>query len=61
MYNHEVKAHIHSKGGKTEPVTIEEITGHCTYIVRTQDGVRCTAIYNVFVNCYYADDLYGKV
>ena len=30
-----------------------------SYIVRTPAGVKCTAIYNVFTGCYFADDVYG--
>lgn len=35
--------------------------GVTTYIVRTQDGVECTAIYNPFTNAFYADDVYGVI
>lgn len=35
--------------------------GVTTYIVRTQDGIECTAIYNVFTNSFYADDVYGAI
>lgn len=31
------------------------------YIVRTSDGIVCTAIYNVFSDAYYADDVYGII
>ena len=30
-----------------------------SYIVRTPAGVKCTAIFNVFTGCYFADDVYG--
>lgn len=35
--------------------------GVTTYIVRTQDGIECTAIYNAFTNSFYADDVYGVI
>lgn len=35
--------------------------GVTTYIVKTQDGITCTAIYNIFSNSYYADDIYGII
>lgn len=35
--------------------------GVTTYIVKTQDGITCTAIYNIFSNSYYADDIYGVI
>ena len=28
-------------------------------IVRTPAGVKCTAIFNIFTGCYFADDVYG--
>ena len=30
-----------------------------SYIVRTPAGVKCTAIFNIFTGCYFADDVYG--
>ena len=35
--------------------------GVTTYLVRTQDGIECTAVYNIFTNSFYADDVYGIV
>lgn len=35
--------------------------GVTTYIVRTQDGIVCTAIFNIFTGTYYADDIYGVI
>lgn len=35
--------------------------GVTTYIVRTQDGIECTAIYNIFTGAFYADDVYGVI
>ena len=35
--------------------------GVTTYIVRTQDGIECSAIYNIFTGVFYADDVYGVI
>ena len=35
--------------------------GVTAYIVRTQDGIVCTAIFNIFTGTYYADDIYGVI
>lgn len=35
--------------------------GTMTYIVQTQDGIYCTAIFNPFTCVYYADDVYGAI
>lgn len=35
--------------------------GVTTYIVRTQDGIVCSAIFNIFTGTYYADDIYGVI
>ena len=64
-----VMAYLHSKkvdenrGEKEEVEIIGQNTenGVTTYIVKTQAGVKCTAIFNPFVCAYYADDLYGKL
>ena len=32
-----------------------------SYIVRTPTGVKCTAIFNIFTGCYFADDVYGVI
>ena len=57
---HKVKAHIHSLGGVMAEVVILDDLGHCKYIV-VYDGVKCSAIFNGFVQEYYADDLYGVI
>lgn len=59
-----VLAKIHSKNGTEEEVTIYDkktVNGCTTYFVETKDGIKCTAIYNPFCGCYYADDLYGVI
>lgn len=58
-----VIAMVHSKGTQEEVELLERRDfpngGH--YLVQTNDGVKCTAIFNPFVGLYYADDLYGIV
>ena len=65
-----VLAYLHSKKinetqGEREEVELLETRGEygmaTTYIVRTQAGVKCTAIYNPFAGSYYADDKYGVI
>lgn len=51
---------IHSKNAKGEIEVLRKV-GDNDYIVRTEDGVECHAIYNFFVGLYYADDLYAVV
>lgn len=31
------------------------------YYIADYKGVKCTAIFNVFNCCYYADDVYGRI
>lgn len=59
-----VLARIHSKNGKEELVAVYDkktVDGCTTYFVETKDGMKCTAIYNPFVGCYFADDIYGII
>ena len=58
--NIKVRALVHSSNTVKE-VTLIEKTDDNKYIVRTDSGVLCTAIFNPFTNLYYADDLYGKL
>lgn len=60
MMNIKVRARVHSTNTVKE-VTLIEKTDDNKYIVRTDSGVLCTAIFNPFTNLYYADDLYGKI
>lgn len=60
MMNIKVRALVHSTNTVKE-VTLIEKTDDNKYIVRTDSGVLCTAIFNPFTNLYYADDLYGKI
>lgn len=54
-----VIAMVHSKEKREEVELIEKI-GDNNYLVKTNDGVECTAIFNPFVGIYYADDIYGR-
>jgi hypothetical protein len=65
-----VLAYLHSKKvgetqGEREDVEILESSMDynrvTTYIVKTQAGVKCTAIFNPFSCSYYADDIYGII
>ena len=64
-----VWAYRHSQEVDGRRITQEEVEivdgrieeGVTTYIVRTQDGIVCTAIFNIFTGTYYADDIYGVI
>jgi hypothetical protein len=51
------KGMVHSTE-KIEDIMVLEKTGDNEYIVRTQRGIVCKAIFNWFVNVYYVDDIY---
>ena len=51
---------IHSLNGQEDEITLIEKCGDNDYIVE-HNGVRCHAIFNIFVNRYYVDDVYGRV
>ena len=55
-----IQARIHSLDGQFDEVTIISEKSDNDIIV-DYNGVRCTAIYNVFVGCYYVDDVYGVI
>ena len=55
-----IQARIHSLGGSFDEVTIISENGYNDVIVDYK-GIRCTAIYNPFVCCYYVDDIYGII
>lgn len=55
-----IQARIHSLGGQFAEVTIINEKSDNDVIVEYR-GVRCTAIYNPFVGCYYVDDIYGII
>lgn len=56
-----VEAMIHSKKAIGKIDIIEKKEGENYYIVRTEDNVTCTAIFNIFTGLFYADDLYGVI
>lgn len=55
-----IQARIHSLGGQFAEVTIVSETS-CNDVIVDYKGIRCTAIYNPFVCCYYVDDIYGII
>ena len=67
--NNKVLAYRHSQEVDERRIRQEEVEildgrmeeGITTYIVRTQDGIVCTAIFNIFTGTYYADDIYGVI
>ena len=52
--------HIHSLGGGLAQATIIRRTGDNQYLA-DYNGVRCTAIYNIFAGRYYVDDKFGII
>ena len=55
-----VRGMIHSKESIGE-ITVKDKVGDNDYIVETEEGIVCHAIFNYFAGLYYADDLYTKV
>lgn len=55
-----IQARIHSLCGQFAEVTIISEKSDNDVVVEYK-GVRCTAIYNPFVGCYYVDDIYGII
>lgn len=63
MQPYKTQAHIHSLNGQKDEITVldkDESRSQTTYIVDYK-GTKCTAIFNCFTGCYYADDVYGKI
>lgn len=54
------KAHIFSLGGEMDEISILEYKGSNNYIVDYR-VVKCTAVFNIFDNSYYADDIFGRL
>ena len=52
--------HIHSLNGALAEASIVEKVGDNRYIAE-YNGIRCSAIYNPFVDRYYVDDKYGVI
>lgn len=69
MENPKVLAYRHSQEENGRRVRQDEVEvidsqtkdGVTTYIVKTKEGIVCTAIYNIFTGCYYASDIYGVI
>lgn len=55
------RAMIHSTNSIGLVEILVKFNNQNKYIVRTDSGIECTAIYNHFTGLYYADDIYGKV
>lgn len=60
MFPIKTKAHIHSLNGGIDEVTITAKADDNTYLAEYR-GKICTAIFNIFVERYYVDDVYGVV
>lgn len=54
------KAHIFSLGGEIDEITILEYIHNNKYIAEYR-GVKCTAVFNIFDNSYYLDDIFGRI
>lgn len=54
------RAMVHSTN-TIQDITVLEKTGDNKYTVLTKDGIKCSAIFNVFTGLYYADDKYGVI
>ena len=54
------KMHIHSLDGELREATIHKKIGTNDYLAE-YNGVKCHAIYNLFVNKFYVDDKYGII
>ena len=58
-YIHSLKDRVHDRNVRGEAEIIKRI-GDNQYLAE-YNGVRCTAIFNIFTGRYYVDDLYGVV
>lgn len=56
-YIHSLKDHVHDRHVLGEAEIIGSI-GNNLYLAE-YNGVRCTAIFNIFTGRYYVDDVYG--
>ena len=62
MAEQNVIARIHSLNGELARVKmICKPDEHKNQYIVEYRGVKCTAIYNPFTCCYYADDVYGVI
>ena len=58
-YIHSLKDREHDRNILGEAEILERIGDNL--FLAEYNGVRCTAIYNVFVGRYFVDDLYGRL
>ena len=56
-YIHSLKDHVHNRHVMDEAEIIKQI-GDNQYLAE-YNGVRCTAIFNIFTGAYFIDDVYG--
>ena len=56
-YIHSLKDHVHDRHVLGDAEIIKCI-GDNRYLAEV-NGVRCTAIFNIFTGAYYVDDVYG--
>lgn len=54
------ECHIHSLGGALAEAEILEHKDN-NNVIALYNGVKCTAVFNVFVGRYYVDDIYGRI
>lgn len=59
--NRKVFAHIHSLNGEMREVNIIKTDDDKNQYIVEYNGIKCTAIFNIFTCSYYADDIYGIV
>lgn len=58
-YIHSLKDHVHDRHVLGEAEILQQI-GDNLYLAE-YNGIRCTAIFNIFTGRYYVDDVYGIV
>ena len=56
-----IYAKIHSLDGAMAKCKVLERNNMGTVTVIEYNGVKCSVIFNPFVGCYYADDIYGVI
>ena len=54
-----VKAMVHSKNAMDTVTIISHKDNN--HVIAEYKGVRYTAIFNIFRQCYYVDDIYGRI
>jgi hypothetical protein len=63
MVSYKTIGRIHSLDGQEDEITVlgERTDGDRTVYTVDYKGVKCTAIFNWFVNLYYVDDKFGRI